>query len=70
MRIPFIKGGKEEQAEDPVCHMKVDRKSPPGGSYAYKGETYYFCGPGCKRAFEKDPESYLSGQKKMDMGKH
>jgi Cu+-exporting ATPase len=25
----------------------------------YKGQTYYFCAPGCKAAFEKDPEKYL-----------
>ena len=24
------------------------------------GETYYFCGPGCKRAFEKEPEKYAT----------
>ena len=25
----------------------------------YHGETVYFCAPGCKRAFDKDPERYL-----------
>jgi YHS domain-containing protein len=25
----------------------------------YKGKTYYFCAPGCKADFEKDPEKYL-----------
>ena len=25
----------------------------------YQGKTYYFCAPGCKRAFEKEPEKYL-----------
>ncbi|MBI2166283.1 MAG: YHS domain-containing protein [Chloroflexi bacterium] len=57
-------------AEDPVCHMKVDKARPPGGSYTYKELTYYFCGPGCKRAFEKEPDSYLTGQKKLDMDHH
>lgn len=25
----------------------------------YKGKTYYFCAPGCKKLFEDDPEKYL-----------
>jgi|TARA_Y100000310_G_C20393657_1_gene674024 Cu+-exporting ATPase len=54
-------------AKDPVCNMDVDTKNPSGGTWEYKGETYYFCGPGCNRAFQKEPEVYLSGEKKMEM---
>ena len=43
---------------DPVCGMEVDPKSA-AATYEYKGKTYYFCAPGCKAAFEKDPEKYL-----------
>ncbi|MGQ9700110.1 MAG: YHS domain-containing protein [Candidatus Bipolaricaulaceae bacterium] len=25
----------------------------------YKGRTFYFCAPGCKALFEKNPEKYL-----------
>ncbi|HIE04871.1 MAG TPA: YHS domain-containing protein, partial [Candidatus Latescibacteria bacterium] len=25
----------------------------------YKGKTYYFCAPGCRAAFEKEPEKYV-----------
>lgn len=25
----------------------------------YLGKTYYLCAPGCKVAFEKDPEKHL-----------
>ena len=25
----------------------------------YQGTTYYFCAPGCKKAFEKEPEKYV-----------
>jgi YHS domain-containing protein len=25
----------------------------------YHGQTYYFCGKGCKLVFEDDPEKYL-----------
>ncbi|MSQ41269.1 MAG: YHS domain-containing protein [Dehalococcoidia bacterium] len=66
MRVPFV-SGKQDRGTDPVCHMQVDKKNPPGGSWEYKSETYYFCGPGCNRAFQKDPESYLSGSKSMHM---
>ena len=44
-------------AKDPVCGMDVDSKSAAGKS-EYKGETYYFCSPGCKASFDKDPEKY------------
>jgi YHS domain-containing protein len=47
-------------AIDPVCGMEVDERSP-AATYEYKGQTYYFCAPGCKAAFEKDPEKYLQG---------
>ena len=48
-------------AIDPICQMKVDTDNPPGGSSEFQGTTYYFCSPGCKVAFEQDPESHLSG---------
>jgi YHS domain-containing protein len=47
--------------------MDVDTKKSSGGTWEYNGETYYFCGPGCNRAFQKEPEAYLSGEKKMEM---
>lgn len=45
-------------AVDPVCGMEVDEKTAAATS-EYKGTTYYFCAPGCKTAFDKDPEKYL-----------
>ena len=66
MRIPFL-GRSRAVATDPVCHMTVDTKSPPAGVWEYKRQTYYFCGPGCNHAFGKDPEVYLSGEKKLTM---
>ena len=54
-------------ASDPVCDMQVDMKKPNGGTYDYNGATYYFCGPGCNRAFQKEPEAFLSGEKKIEM---
>ncbi len=44
-------------AKDPVCDMDVDEKA--AGTSEYKGKTYYFCAPGCKKSFDEDPEKYL-----------
>src|SRR3989442_13164507 len=47
-------------AIDPVCGMTVDEQTAPAKA-VYNGTTYYFCAPGCKRTFEKDPEAVLKG---------
>jgi len=43
---------------DSVCKMWVDEKTAKYKS-VYKGKTYYFCAPGCKIAFDENPEKYL-----------
>jgi YHS domain-containing protein len=45
-------------AIDPICKMTVDEKTAKLKS-EYKGKTYYFCAPGCKKAFDADPAKYL-----------
>jgi len=45
-------------AIDPVCGMEVDEKQA-AATAEYQGKTYYFCAPGCKKAFEKEPEKYV-----------
>lgn len=45
-------------AIDPVCKMEV-KETQAAATATYNGKTYYFCAPGCKRAFEKEPEKYL-----------
>ncbi len=42
---------------DPVCHMQVDQNTAAAKS-DYQGKTYYFCAPGCKAKFDKEPEKY------------
>jgi YHS domain-containing protein len=48
-------------AIDPVCKMEVEVETAEWTS-EYNGETYYFCAPGCKRSFDKEPQKYLSGE--------
>lgn len=53
-----------DTAIDPVCGMTV-KKAEAKATYDYKGTTYYFCNPGCKESFAKDPEKFLA---KKDAG--
>ena len=45
-------------AIDPVCKMEVNPEKAAAKT-EYRGQTYYFCAPGCKTAFEKEPDRYL-----------
>jgi YHS domain-containing protein len=45
-------------AIDPVCGMNVDEKTAVHKS-EYEDRTYYFCAPGCKRSFDKEPAKYV-----------
>lgn len=65
MPFPWFGKGKKEAAatvKDLVCDMDVYPKTA-AASYEYLGQTYYFCAPGCKHAFEKDPEKYIVGHR-------
>ena len=42
---------------DPVCGMTVDRDAAVTSEW--RGQTYYFCGPGCKARFDADPDAFL-----------
>jgi YHS domain-containing protein/uncharacterized membrane protein len=55
-------------AKDPVCGMQVDEKKAAGKS-EYQGQTYYFCSPGCKADFDKDPQKY-AGKAQSQAGHH
>ena len=47
-----------DTVRDVVCGMDIEPATAAGKS-EYKGQTYYFCSPGCKRSFDKDPEKYV-----------
>jgi Cu+-exporting ATPase len=55
------KKGDAPAATDPVCKMEVQPENAASAS-EYKGKTYYFCAPGCKKAFDENPERYLKEQ--------
>ena len=40
-------------AIDPICGMTVARRRRTRSTLEHAGETYYFCGEGCQRAFER-----------------
>lgn len=46
-------------AKDPICGMEVDEATAKWKS-SYKGQAFYFCAPGCKREFDKNPEKYIT----------
>jgi xanthine dehydrogenase accessory factor len=48
---------------DLVCKMTVaaEKSNRP---FDYQGTTYYFCAPGCRTAFEKDPSSFINQEAK------
>ena len=53
-------------ATDPVCGMQVNPNVAQHRS-EYQGKTYYFCAPGCKKAFDADPAKYLDPDYKPSM---
>ena len=48
-----------EEVVDPVCGMTV-AVDPANHPVEHDGRTYYFCCPGCRYSFKKDPASFLS----------
>jgi Cu+-exporting ATPase len=46
-------------AKDVVCGMTVDPDFTVHKA-KHKDKTYYFCSPGCKKAFNEEPEKYIS----------
>ncbi|MGB4781770.1 heavy metal translocating P-type ATPase, partial [Candidatus Methylomirabilis sp.] len=48
-------------ARDPICGMDVLPEEAAGTS-RYRGVDYYFCAVGCKEAFDKSPEQYVTEQ--------
>ena len=49
-------------AKDPVCGMEVNPEvaSAQGLTSEHEGQTYYFCGKGCKLDFDEDPGKHFA----------
>jgi xanthine dehydrogenase accessory factor len=56
--VPAAPAVEFTEAVDPVCGMTVDVGSARH-TVDHEGTTYYFCAPGCARAFKKDPADFL-----------
>lgn len=55
-----------QEVIDLVCGMTVETV-PANRPFDFEGQTYYFCAPGCRKAFEKDPSSYLTRSPYADL---
>lgn len=56
---PSADAPAEGTAIDPVCGMTVEIATARYTA-EHAGRTYYFCAPGCKRSFQKDPAKYVT----------
>jgi YHS domain-containing protein len=58
------------QILDPVCGMvvDVDAQRRAGLTSELGGKTYAFCGPGCKKAFDKDPTRFTAAVAAWEQG--
>ena len=50
-------------AVDPVCGMNVDPSKPNALKSVVDGKAHYFCAPGCKEEFDKDPVRFMAKEK-------
>ena len=57
---------EKEMEKDPVCGMDVDPATATQKA-DHDGKTYYFCGPGCRKAFEAEPAKFLDPDYKASM---
>ncbi len=46
-------------AADPVCGMEVN-KFEAAGRTIFEGAPFFFCSPGCKERFEREPQRFVT----------
>lgn len=54
--------------KDPVCGMNINEEDA-AGSITYNREKYFFCAPGCKVYFIKNPNKYAKQRHLNKTGK-
>ena len=57
MAPPAVPTAAPREAVDPVCGMTVFVEQSKYHT-THDGTDYWFCAPGCLRAFEADPAAY------------
>jgi YHS domain-containing protein len=62
MENPMNELNMAPMAKDPVCGMEVNPEiaTAQGLSSEHNGETYYFCGKGCKLDFDENPDKVFA----------
>jgi Cu+-exporting ATPase len=50
-------GESKASVTDLVCGMQVDPATAAGAS-EFQSKRYFFCGAGCKRSFDDNPERF------------
>src|SRR3954451_23083548 len=64
-KLPILSGdnapgnGQADVAIDPVCGMKVEKKSAKH-TLVHEGHTIYFCSKSCKERFSANPSAFDS----------
>lgn len=51
------------KVKDPVCGMKVSKKTASATSQ-HMDKTFYFCSGACKEKFDQDPMKYMKMEDK------
>lgn len=54
------KGIASAAVEQTICPVMDGNKIDKNVFVMYKGKKVYFCCPGCKEKFEKEPEKYIA----------
>lgn len=59
--LVFLGISQLQASEEVTCPVTGEKfeKTEETASFEYKGETYYFCCPGCKDTFVETPEEFL-----------
>lgn len=56
---------KNKTVRDPVCGMWIEPEYA-ADIEIFKEKIFYFCAPGCKIAFEKEPEKFIKENQKNE----
>ena len=57
--VPLQNMALDFSAKDPVCGMTLEPLQARGKAQ-YRGETYFFCSPGCMHKFTASPAKYIT----------